>query len=238
MNASKEQWPAIQVSNLRKLYGSGHTEIVAISNTALEIGRGEIVGLWGPGGSGKSTLLTAMALTNAPTAGQIAIGGQPVTDGPRALVDARSFRRQNTGFIFQKPHLIPFLTALENVQVALENNDTPTTKAREHAMELLEYLGILSRADNLPVTLSGGEQQRVAVARALANNSSLILADKPTASLDGVLGHQVMELFAKVANERRAGVLAATHDARTRDVFDRILNVEDGRVHIRETPRT
>jgi putative ABC transport system ATP-binding protein len=238
MNASTEKKPAIQVSNLRKVYGSGHTEIVAIRDATLEIGRGEIVGLFGPSGSGKSTLLTAMALINAPTAGQIAIGGQSVMDGPRALVDARSFRRKNIGFVFQKPNLIPFLTAVENVQVALEINDIPPSQARERALELLEYLGIRPRADNLPVGLSGGEQQRVAVARALANNPSLILADEPTASLDGALGRQVMELFAKVAHERQAGVLVVTHDSRTLDVFDRILDVEDGRIQIREIPNS
>ncbi|MBN8710170.1 MAG: ABC transporter [Verrucomicrobia bacterium 61-8] len=238
MSGPTELPPAIDVSNLRKVYGSGHTEIVAIRDATLQINRGEVVGLFGPSGSGKSTLLTAMALINPPTSGHIVIGGQPVMDGPRAMVDARSFRRQNIGFVFQKPNLIPFLTALENVQVALEINDTPAKKARERALELLEYLSVHPRADNLPVALSGGEQQRVAVARALANNPSLILADEPTASLDGALGRQVMELFTKVAHERHAGVLVVTHDARTLDVFDRILDVEDGRIQIRANHKT
>jgi len=238
MSATTEQRPAIQVSNLRKVYGSCHTEIVAIRDATLEIGRGEIVGLFGPSGSGKSTLLTAMALINPPTAGQIAIGGQPVMDGPRAIVDARSFRRQNIGFVFQKPNLIPFLTALENVQIAMEINDIPAKQARLRGLELLDYLSVRPRAANLPVALSGGEQQRVAVARALANNPRLILADEPTASLDSTLGRQVMELFAKVAHERHVGVLVVTHDARTLDVFDRILDVEDGMIQIRTNHKT
>lgn len=228
-----EQTPAIEVSNLRKTYGSGHTEVVAVKDATLQIRRGEVVGLFGPSGSGKSTLLTAMALINPPTSGRIVIGGRPVMDGPRALVDARSFRRQNIGFVFQKPNLIPFLTALENVQVALEINDTPAKKAREKALDLLDYLSVRPRACNLPDALSGGEQQRIAVARALANDPSLILADEPTASLDSALGRQVMELFAKVAHEKQAGVLVVTHDARTLDVFDRILDVEDGRIRMR-----
>ncbi len=228
-----EQTPAIEVSNLRKTYGSGHTEVVAVKDATLQIRRGEVVGLFGPSGSGKSTLLTAMALINPPTSGRIVIGGRPVMDGPRALVDARSFRRQNIGFVFQKPNLIPFLTALENVQVALEINDTPAKKAREKALDLLDYLSVRPRACNLPDALSGGEQQRIAVARALANDPGLILADEPTASLDSALGRQVMELFAKVAHEKRAGVLVVTHDARTLDVFDRILDVEDGRIRMR-----
>jgi putative ABC transport system ATP-binding protein len=169
-----------------------------------------------------------MALINPPTSGQVAINGTPVLDGSKSLVDLRAFRRQHLGFVFQKANLIPFLTALENVQIALEVNDTAPKAARQRAMELLDYLGVAKRASNLPVALSGGEQQRVAVARALANNPSLILADEPTAALDSQRGRQVMELFAKVAHERNAGVLVVTHDHRTLDVFDRIVDVEDG----------
>ena len=225
--------PAVEVQHLRKVYGSGHTEVVAIRDASLTIARGEIVGMLGPSGSGKSTILTAMALINPPTSGRVMIGGATVLDGAKALVDLRAFRRQHLGFVFQKANLIPFLTALENVQVALEINDTAPNAARTRAMELLDYLGVGERAGNLPVALSGGEQQRVAVARALANNPSLILADEPTAALDSQRGRQVMELFAKVAHERNAGVLVVTHDHRTLDVFDRIVDVEDGMIHER-----
>jgi putative ABC transport system ATP-binding protein len=226
--------PAIEVTHLRKVYGSGHTEVVAVRDASLCIARGEIVGMLGPSGSGKSTILTAMALINPPTSGQISIDGQLVLDGPRALVDLRAFRRQHLGFVFQKANLIPFLSALENVQIALEVNDRPARSARKRALELLDYLGVGARANNLPVALSGGEQQRVAVARALANDPSLILADEPTAALDGQLGQQVMKLFVQIAHERRAGVLVVTHDHRTLEVFDRILDVEDGMVRSRE----
>ena len=225
--------PAVEVQNLRKVYGSGHTEVVAIRDATLSIARGEIVGMLGPSGSGKSTILTAMALINPPTSGQVAINGTPVLDGPKALVDLRAFRRQHLGFVFQKANLIPFLTALENVQIALEVNDTAPKAARQRAMGLLDYLGVAERANNLPVALSGGEQQRVAVARSLANDPSLILADEPTAALDSQRGRQVMELFAKVAHERNAGVLVVTHDHRTLDVFDRIVDVEDGMIRER-----
>tara|TARA_R110002049_G_scaffold91538_6_gene228025 strand:+ start:350 stop:1063 length:714 start_codon:yes stop_codon:yes gene_type:complete len=227
--------PAVEVHHLRKVYGSGHTEVVAIRDASLSIARGEIVGMLGPSGSGKSTILTAMALINPPTSGQVTIGGESVLDGPKALVDLRAFRRQHLGFVFQKANLIPFLTALENVQIALEVNDTAPKAARKRALELLDYLGVGARANNLPVALSGGEQQRVAVARALANNPSLILADEPTAALDSQRGRQVMELFAKVAHERNAGVLVVTHDHRTLDVFDRIVDVEDGMIHERSS---
>lgn len=234
MNAAPDiTTPAIEVTHLRKVYGSGRTEVVAIRDATLNIARGEIVGMLGPSGSGKSTLLTAMALINPPTSGQVAIGGKPVLDGPHAMVDLRAFRRQHLGFVFQKANLIPFLTALENVQIALEVNDTAPQVARKRAQELLDELGIGARANNLPDALSGGEQQRVAVARALANKPSLILADEPTAALDSKLGQQVMELFAKIAHEHRAGVLVVTHDQRTLNVFDRILDVEDGMIRSR-----
>lgn len=227
MNASPDK-PAVEVSHLRKVYGSGHTEVVAIRDASLRIERGEIIGMLGPSGSGKSTLLTAIALINPPTSGQVTIDGTPVLDGPRALVDLRSFRRQHLGFVFQKANLIPFLTALENVSIAMEINDVPPRKARDRANELLNQLGVGQRANNLPDALSGGEQQRVAVARALANHPSLILADEPTAALDKERGRQVMELFAQIAHEQNAGVIVVTHDHRTLDVFDRTLDVEDG----------
>jgi putative ABC transport system ATP-binding protein len=233
MTSSTEPVPAIEVDHLRKVYGSGHTEVVAIRDATLRIARGEIIGMLGPSGSGKSTILTAMALINPPTSGRVTIDGTPVLDGPRALVDLRAFRRRHLGFVFQKANLIPFLTALENVQIALEVNDIPPAAARQRALELLDYLGVGARAGNLPSALSGGEQQRVAVARALANNPILILADEPTAALDSERGRQVMELFAKVAHEQNAGVLVVTHDHRTLDVFDRILDVEDGAIRVR-----
>jgi len=234
MNAPPDNTtPAVEVTHLRKVYGSGHIEVVAIRDVSMEVARGEIVGMLGPSGAGKSTLLTAIALINPPTAGQISIGGKPVLDGPRALVDLRAFRRQNLGFVFQKANLIPFLTALENVQIALEINDAAPLVARERAHELLDYLGVGPRAHNLPEALSGGEQQRVAVARALANEPSLILADELTAALDSKRGRQVMELFAQIAHERRAGAIVVTHDHRTLDVFDRILDVEDGMIRSR-----
>lgn len=223
-----EQTAAIDAVGLTKIYGHDHTEVVALRGVDLRVARGEVVALLGPSGAGKSTLLTAIGLINPPTTGRIAIGGVPVLDGPNALVDLRAFRRQHLGFVFQKANLIPFLSALQNVQVALEINDVPSSLARRRTFELLDYLGVGARAGNLPDALSGGEQQRVAIARALANRPSLLLADEPTAALDGPRGRQVMELFRKVAHEQGAGVLIVTHDHRALDVFDRHLEMEDG----------
>ena len=230
-NAAADTTPAIEAFNLTKVYGSGNTEVVAMKDVSLTVARGEVVALLGPSGAGKSTLLTAIGLINPPTAGRIVIGGQPVMEADHALVDLRAFRRQHLGFIFQKSNLIPFLSAAENVQVALEINDVLPRRARSRAMELLDYLGVADRANNLPDALSGGQQQRVAVARALANEPSLILADEPTAALDSQRGRQVMELFRKVAHERGAAVMVVTHDHRSLDVFDRHFEMEDGRLN-------
>ncbi|MCI0747188.1 MAG: ABC transporter ATP-binding protein [Verrucomicrobia subdivision 3 bacterium] len=228
MNPLSTDTPAIEVSDLTKIYGSGNTEVVAMKDVNLRVAKGEVIALLGPSGAGKSTLLTAMGLINPPTSGRIVIGGVPVLDGPQPLLDLRAFRRHHLGFVFQKANLIPFLNAVQNVQVALEINDTPPRQARKRALELLDYLGVADRANNLPDALSGGQQQRVAVARALANQPSLILADEPTAALDSHRGRQVMELFRKVAHQRGSAVIVVTHDHRSLDVFDRTYEMEDG----------
>jgi len=228
--------PVLEVTGLTKIYGSGHTEVVAVRDVTLALARGEVVALVGPSGAGKSTLLTLIGLMLPPNAGHIIIGGATVFDGDRMRVNVRSFRRQHLGFVFPKANLIPFLTAAENVRLAMEINDHATRAASRRAMELLEYLGVGERAGHLPSMLSSGEQQRVAVARALANRPSLILADEPTAALDSVRGRQVMELFRKVAHEQSAVVIVATHDHRALDVFDRTVEMEDGR--LRDSPTT
>jgi len=219
---------AVEALGLTKVYGSGNTEVQALRGVDLSLARGEVMALLGPSGAGKSTLLTIVGLVNEPTAGRITMDGKVVVSEGRFVVDVRTFRRQRMGFVFQKANLIPFLTAAENVRVAMEINDQSPRAARRRAMELLDYLGVADRGDHYPNMLSGGQQQRVAVARALANEPSLILADEPTAALDSVRGRQVMELFRKVAHERQAGVIVVTHDHRSLDVFDRALEMEDG----------
>lgn len=223
---------AIATESLTKVYGSGNTEVIAMSNATMKVSRGEVVALLGPSGSGKSTFLTAVGLINPPTSGRVLIGGQLVLDGSRSFTNLRAFRRKHLGFVFQKANLIPFLSALENVEIALEINGSSRRAAHKRAMELLDYLGVGDRSGNLPSMLSGGQQQRVAVARALANHPSVILADEPTAALDSHRGRQVMELFAQVAHEQRAGVVVVTHDHRALDVFDTLYEMEDGVIRV------
>jgi putative ABC transport system ATP-binding protein len=235
MTISPNDIAAVDAIGLTKIYGSGNTEVVAMKDVSVKLSRGEVVALLGPSGAGKSTFLTAIGLINPPTSGKIMIGGELVMDGDRALVDVRAYRRQHLGFVFQKANLIPFLNAVENVAVAMEINDLASRPARKRAMELLDYLGVADRANNYPDQLSGGQQQRVAVARALANQPSLILADEPTAALDSHRGRQVMELFRKVAHERDSAVIVVTHDHRSLDVFDRAYEMEDGELRPGQT---
>ena len=225
---------AIQADGLKKVYGSGNTEVIAMKHASIDVAQGQVVALLGPSGSGKSTFLTAVGLINPPTSGQIKINGRLVLDGEKALVDLKEFRRKYLGFVFQKSNLIPFLSALENVQIALEINGHSSNDSREQALTLLDELGMGERANNLPSMLSGGQQQRVAIARALANKPAVILADEPTAALDSHLGRKVMELFRDLAHTHGTGVIVVTHDQRSLDVFDKIYEMEDGVIKLRD----
>ncbi len=219
---------AIQTEKLTKIYGSGNTEVVAMRDASITVRRGEVVALLGPSGAGKSTFLTSVGLITPLTSGRVAIGGKLILDGPYPRANLQAFRRKHIGYVFQKSNLIPFLTACENVQIALQLSGHGPRAARRRALSLLDYLGVAERERNLPSMLSGGQQQRVAVARALANQPSVLLADEPTAALDSHRGRQVMELFAKVAHEHGTGVIVVTHDHRALDVFDTIYEMEDG----------
>jgi len=227
---------AIQVSGLKKTYGSGNTEVVAMKHASMDVAYGEIVALLGPSGAGKSTFLTAVGLINPPTLGHIKISGKLVLNGPKAQVNLRNFRKKHIGYVFQKSNLIPFLTARENVQIALEINGQSSRNARKRAMDLLNELGMKDRADNYPAMLSGGQQQRVAICRALANRPAVILADEPTAALDSHLGRKVMELFKNIAHQYGTAVIVVTHDQRALDVFDSIYEMEDGVISLGELP--
>lgn len=220
--------------NVWKEFSSGDSTVTALRDVSFELMRGESVALLGPSGAGKSTLLLIAGCLMTPTRGEVQMGGKVVFDSLSGqgseLEDEREFRRKNVGFVFQKAHLIPFLSAVENVQLAMEINDERPAVARRRTMELLDYLGVGDRAGSLPRQLSGGQQQRVAVARALANNPSLIMADEPTAALDAYRGRQVMELFRQIAHEQGACIIVVTHDHRSLDSFDRILHLQDGQL--------
>ena len=220
---------ALSAENLCKTYGSGETAVHALDHVSFSMHVGEIVALLGPSGAGKSTLLTSLGLIQPPDSGRITIGGKTVFDDDYR-VNVRDFRRNNIGFVFQKANLLPFLTARENIRIALEVNDASSKESKLVADELLEHFELGARKNFLPGQLSGGQQQRVAIARALANKPSLLLADEPTAALDSHMGRKVMELLKNVAHSHNTAVLVVTHDHRAIDVFDRIFIMEDGKL--------
>ncbi len=222
---------AIEVENLTKIYGKGVTAVTAIADATLQVKPGELVAILGPSGSGKTTLLTSIGLINEPTHGKVVIDGAMVADeGWLPGLDLKRFRREKLGFIFQAHNLIPFLTALENVMIALEINYLTRKAAAVRATELLESLNLGHRLKNYPSALSGGEAQRVAIARAMANKPKVILADEPTAALDTENGKNVMALLKKLAVENHSAILVVTHDHRMVEGFDRIFHVNDGRI--------
>ncbi|MFH1028676.1 MAG: ABC transporter ATP-binding protein [Pseudomonadota bacterium] len=222
---------AIEVDNLTKIYGKGETAVTALRDADFKVRPGELVAILGPSGSGKTTLLTCIGLINEPTHGRVVIDGTIVADdGWQSGIDLKKMRREKLGFIFQAHNLIPFLTAQENVMVALEINGLTRAEAGKRAVELLNALNLGHRVNNYPSALSGGESQRVAIARALANRPSVILADEPTAALDTENGKNVMDLLKKLAVENHSAIMVVTHDHRMVENFDRILQVSDGRI--------
>lgn len=222
--------PVLALHDVSKIYGSGGAAVTAVSHVSAQIYPQEMVALLGPSGSGKSSLLLMAGLLERPSFGQIFLQGQ-LANGPDAAInDPRAFRRQHIGFVFQKPNLIPFLNAAENVRLAMDINKVPKDQADRRTTELLSYLDVAHRRSNLPNQLSGGEQQRVAIARAMANHPLLLLADEPTAALDSKRGRQVMSLFKQVAQDLHTAVVVVTHDHRSLDLFDRILEMDDGQL--------
>jgi putative ABC transport system ATP-binding protein len=222
--------PVLEVDGVSKTFGSGELAVQALKPCSFTVEEGELMALVGPSGSGKSTLLLSISLILEPTAGRIVIDGQTVYDNGWTGVDERAFRRRHIGFIFQQHNLIPFLTAQENIALAMQLNGTDRRAAARRARELLDYLGIAGRADSFPAHLSGGEQQRVAIGRALANEPPLILADEPTAALDTERGGKVMVLLRRIARERRSAVITVTHDHRMIEGFDTVYQLDDGRL--------
>jgi len=220
----------IAVDRISKRYGASDIQVRALDEATMELYAGELIGIVGPSGSGKTTFLLIAGLLDVPTSGTVLFNGKAIS-GPNTELNAlRDFRRENVGFVFQKPNLIPFLNAIQNVEIALTINGKRGRAATDRAMALLEQFGISHRVHNHPTQLSGGEQQRVAIARALANEPALILADEPTASLDSVRGRQVMKMFKDLANRQQVSICVVTHDTRSIDLFDRIVEMNDGRI--------
>ncbi len=218
----------LRIEQLSKVYGSGELAVRALSDVSFSVRAGELVALLGPSGSGKTTLLLCVSMILEPTTGRITFGSQEIFRDKWIATDLRRLRRENVGFIFQGHNLIPFLTARENVILAMNLTGVKGKVASQRTDQLLEYLEIRHRADALPANLSGGEQQRLAIARALANRPPLILADEPTASLDTSRGLKVMAMLRSIAKERNSAVITVTHDERMITGFDTVYRLKDG----------
>jgi putative ABC transport system ATP-binding protein len=218
----------LEAHDIVKELGQGATKIRALRGVSLTLHAGELTLLMGPSGSGKTTLLSILGCILSPTSGTLEIAGHRVDGlGPEALAD---LRRRYIGFVFQSYNLFPTLTALENVKLALDVRRASKSETVSKAETALRQVGLGARLGSYPSNLSGGEQQRVAVARALAGAPAVLLADEPTAALDSENGHAVMALLAEIAQDKSRAVLAVTHDPRTHAFADRIVRIEDGRI--------
>ena len=220
--------PVVEVTNAVKFLGEGARKVQALKGVNLKLAGGELVLLMGPSGSGKTTLLSVLGCILSPNQGSVRVCGHSTSNlGPEALA---KLRLAHIGFVFQTYHLFPTLTAIDNVRLVLEVGGERPHHAAAKAMDVLAMVGLAHKARALPLELSSGEQQRVAIARAMVGNAAVILADEPTAALDGENGHSVMSLLAEVAKSQSRGVLVVTHDARTLPFANRIVRIEDGRI--------
>jgi putative ABC transport system ATP-binding protein len=220
--------PALELVDVVKRFGSGATEVRALTDISLTVAPGEVVAVMGPSGCGKSTLLHLAGGLEDPTAGQVRVGGLDVSQ--MAPAQRAALRRTDVGYVFQRLNLVVTLTALENVMLPLELEGVRTREAREEARDALAAVGLTEHLDRFPDDFSGGQQQRIAVARALAGRRRLVLADEPTGALDTLTGDQVVELLAGLPARDGAAVLLVTHEPRYASWADRVVFLRDGRI--------
>ena len=218
----------VELESLHKTYRLGRITVEALRGVSLTVRQGEFVVVMGPSGSGKTTLLNIIGTLDKPTSGRALIDGQDI--GRMGDGQLTKLRRHKIGFIFQFHNLIPVLSARENIELPLFTAGTKRVAAERRANELLAQVGLKDRAQHLPDELSGGEQQRVAVARALANHPRAILADEPTGDLDTQTGSEVVQIMHEMAKRESAAVIVVTHDPIVAVKADRVLEMRDGRI--------
>jgi len=221
----------IRIEDLRKRYGSGDTAVDALKCVNMEVAPGEVVGLIGPSGSGKSTLLKCLGAVIDPSAGHMTLGDEVIYDGGWRVDDLRALRRDRIGFVFQAPYLIPFLDVTDNVALLPMLAGMPNGEARARAIDLLSALDVQHRAKAMPSQLSGGEQQRVAIARGLVNQPPVILADEPTAPLDSERAMAVIRILNDMAKRYQTAIIVVTHDEKIIPTFKRLYHIRDGVTH-------
>ncbi|MCG3220844.1 MAG: ABC transporter ATP-binding protein [Candidatus Heimdallarchaeota archaeon] len=218
----------VSVSNLSKTYASKGETLNILSGTSFEISEGELICLLGTSGSGKTTTLNILAGIDRPTSGEICYNGQNINEW--TLDYLYDYRLREIGFIFQEFHLLEHLTSLENVMVPLLLNDWEEEDSRERAFNLLKQVGLANKTMNLPNELSSGEKQRVCVARAIANNPSLLIADEPTGTLDSKTGDDIMKLLQGISKKNKMTMVYTTHDPYLTKIASRIFVIQKGRI--------
>ena len=218
----------IRIQGLKKRYGSGDTAVDALKAVEMHVSPGEVVGLIGPSGSGKSTLLKCLGAVIEPTAGKMILGDDVIYDDGWKVKDLRALRRDRIGFVFQAPYLIPFLDVTDNVALLPMLAGMPNAGARKRAIELFKALDVEHRAKAMPSQLSGGEQQRVAIARGLVNRPPVILADEPTAPLDSERALAVIRILNDMAKKFETAIIVVTHDEKIIPTLKRIYNIREG----------
>jgi putative ABC transport system ATP-binding protein len=224
MNNADASHPAIRTIDVVKVFDGGLVR--ALDGVSLAVQRGEFVAVMGPSGCGKSTLLHLIAALDKPTSGVIEVNGQDL----RSSVNLDRFRRNEIGLVFQLHNLLPHLTALQNVEIAMFSNGRGHGEQRARARELLQAMDLEKREHVAPPKLSGGERQRLAVARALANDPPILLADEPTGSLDTAAVENFLGLLQRIRQERHVTVLLVTHDTHVAAAADRVVHMRDGRI--------
>ena len=218
----------IRIQGLKKRYGSGDTAVDALKTVDMHVAPGEVVGLIGPSGSGKTTLLKCLGAVIEPTAGKMILGDDVIYDDGWKVKDLRALRRDRIGFVFQAPYLIPFLDVTDNVALLPMLAGMPNAVARKRAIGLFKALDVEHRAKAMPSQLSGGEQQRVAIARGLVNRPPVILADEPTAPLDSERALAVIRILNDMAKKFETAIIVVTHDEKIIPTFKRIYHIRDG----------
>lgn len=218
----------LSLDNVSRSFGDGDAQVTALRNATFEVNSGELVALIGPSGSGKSTLLSIAGALLKPSQGEVKLAGDDISNLNQA--QRTRLRLERIGFIFQASNLISFLTGDEQLQFIGNLLGLSEEDSRQRSNRLLEELGMAKRADHYPEEMSGGERQRIAIARALMNEPQIILADEPTASLDTQRAQQVVKLLADEVHQRDTAGILVTHDERLLDVCDRVLRITDGEV--------
>ena len=218
----------ILIEGLKKRFGQGDNAFYALKDVNMQVAPGEVVGLIGPSGSGKSTLLKCLGAVIDPTEGRMTLGDEVIFDQRWLVKDLSALRRDKIGFMFQTPYLIPFLNVLDNVALLPMLAGVANDTARARALEILTALDVQHRVHAMPGQLSGGEQQRVAIARGLINQPPVILADEPTAPLDSVRAMTVIRLLHEMAEKFQTAIIVVTHDDKIIPTFQRLYHIRDG----------